>query len=174
MAASKTALSHNIKFLRKVLGISQEELANRLNIKRSNIAAYESKNVEPRLRIILEIARIFNIEVSTLIENKLDINSDYRKFNSTEDVAPTFTLALDEQKQLKVEKFIEKSVQIRKVLEGFKSFYSFRKNGVAIDSPERERVIYDIDNFIQLMDHLLKYNENVIAALASIKSKESA
>ena len=55
-------LSKNLKFLRKSRQWSQEELARRLGIKRSNIAAYESKNVEPRLSLLLSMAKLFNVD----------------------------------------------------------------------------------------------------------------
>jgi transcriptional regulator with XRE-family HTH domain len=173
MVAHKTVLSHNIKFLRKKMGVSQEELANRLNIKRSNIAAYESKNVEPRLRIILELARIFNVDLNTLIETKLNPNSIYNSFENSDNLPHSLPANLDSEQQAEVKKFIDKSIKIRKILEGFKSFYSFRKKGVEINTPERERVIFDIENFIQLMDHLLNYNENLIQGLAEIATDKS-
>ena len=174
MALEKSTLSNNIKFLRKVKGLSQEALAERLNIKRSNIAAYESKNVEPRLRIILEMARIFDIDVSTLIETELSQDTEYKSFHQKSAAAPTVDLKLDITENIQIETFVEKSEKIRKVLEGFKAFYNFRKNGMVVDSPEKEKIIFDIDNFIQLMEHLLSYNENVITTFLEIAKSESA
>ncbi|WP_235296136.1 helix-turn-helix domain-containing protein [Portibacter marinus] len=166
MAIEKSTLAHNIRFLRKERNLSQEELSNLLDIKRSNIAAYESKNVEPRLRIIMEIAKIFDIDVATLIEIRLTPDSAYKPFNTTNTPSET-ELNLDIRENGELQDFIEKSIKIRKVLEGFKAFYNFRKNGIEADSPEKEKIIFDIDNFIQLMEHLLNYNENVIKAMSN-------
>jgi transcriptional regulator with XRE-family HTH domain len=160
-------LSHNIKYLRKINKFSQEELATKLDIKRSNIAAYESKNVEPRLRIILELARLFNVSVKTLIESKIETGAETPKF--ADDATQQFGTAqeLDVEDNNDVAKFITKSIKIRKVLEGFKSFYTFKKNSITNRTPDKEKLIFDIDNFIQLMEHLLNYNESVIKAISN-------
>jgi len=166
MALEKSTLAHNIRYLRKDRKLSQEELSNLLDIKRSNIAAYESKNVEPRLRIIMEIAKIFDIDVATLVENKLTDETEYKSFNDDSSNTPKdLSLVLTQNGEL--QNFVEKSIKIRKVLEGFKAFYNFRKQGISADSPEKEKILFDIDNFIQLMEHLLNYNENVIKAMSN-------
>jgi len=162
----KTNLSNNIKFLRKQRGLSQQALADQLNIKRSNIAAYESKGVEPRLRIVLELAKYFDVEVRSLINSEMTADmsvpsfgvSAHRPSQSHSNRAPI--AAAD------VQSFVTKSMQVRKVLDGFKAFYSFKKSTLSNPSREQEKLVFDIDNFIDLMEHLLLYNESMIAALA--------
>jgi len=65
--------------LRKLNEWSQEELAERLGVKRSSIAAYESKNVEPRLKVIIEMAQVFNVSIVELIEIDLGANNTFTK-----------------------------------------------------------------------------------------------
>ena len=60
-------LSTNIKSLRKRLGITQAQLAEKLNIKRSLIGAYEEGRAEPKLSTLVSIARLFNITLDSLI-----------------------------------------------------------------------------------------------------------
>ena len=160
-------LSHNIKYLRKKNNFSQEELAANLGIKRSNIAAYESKNVEPRLRIILELARLFNVSVKTLIEKKIESGSTSPTFDTNSIESITKPQELDIENNKDISEFIGKSIKIRKVLEGFKSFYTFKKNNITQSTPDKEKLIFDIDNFVQLMEHLLAYNETVIKAISN-------
>ena len=45
----KNQLNENIRSLRKSLGLTQEEFAGQLDIKRSLIGAYEEGRAEPRL-----------------------------------------------------------------------------------------------------------------------------
>ena len=169
MESKDNILSHNIKYLRKLNHLSQEELASKLDIKRSNIAAYESKNVEPRLRIILEIARLFDLSVKSLIEKKLEEGIEFPKFN----VEPSDYSKNSQHLYIKdnedISKFIDKSIKIRKVLEGFKAFYTFKKNNIQNITPSKEKLMFDIDNFVQLMEHLLAYNETVIKAISNKK-----
>jgi transcriptional regulator with XRE-family HTH domain len=51
----------NIKYLRKLRGWTQEEFANRVNIKRSLVGAYEEERAEPRLEVVESICSIFKI-----------------------------------------------------------------------------------------------------------------
>lgn len=163
-------LSHNIKYLRKKFKLSQDALAKELGIKRSNIAAYESKNVEPRLKIILELSKIFNVSVQTLIETRIENDSDIDApgFVSPSDInisSGPYNLKNREN----LDEFIEKSIKIRNVLEGFKSFYNFKKDQIQNITEEDRKLQFDIENFLQLMEHLLNYNESVIKTMQNIQ-----
>lgn len=174
MAHNTSPLSYNIRTLRKENNMSQEELAAALDIKRSNIAAYETKNVEPRLRTILDMARIFDVSVQTFIEKPIHIDSEYAAFDTEASPGQAKETSRDLNNDEDVQIFIEKSTKIKKVLEGFKAFYSFKKKAMTEITSEKERIIFDIDNFVNLMDYLLSYNDSVIEAIgeASNERKE--
>ena len=144
-------LSHNIRFLRNHLGISQEELARQIDVKRSNIAAYESKNVEPRLSIILKISKFFDISLQSLLEDKLTSVNFPKVQEIKQNESLNRTIEINNNEEIK--EFVKKSMDIRKVLEGFKAFYSFKKDRIKKDNPEQEKLFFDIENFIQLMEH---------------------
>lgn len=166
-------LAQNVKFLRKLYKYSQEDLASKLNIKRSNVAAYESKNVEPRLRIVLEIAKVFDISIDALVSKPLEEGDLYDRFNADENIKPFHNELEIDQSSEEVHLFIQKSIKIRKILEGFKAFYTMKKSSIKDLTDEKERVIFDIDNFVNLMEHLLTYNENVIKAISNKSAIES-
>jgi len=172
MAAINTILSNNIKFLRKGLKLSQDGLAQTLDINRSNIAAYESKNVEPRLRLILEMAKLFDINLKDFIEVQLEEGVDYRSFDHQNFTAVNHDRGINVSDNQDVTDFVSKSMKIRKVLEGFKAFYSFKKSSLKESSQSSEKISYDIDSFVQLMEHLLTYNESIIQALQNKKIAE--
>jgi transcriptional regulator with XRE-family HTH domain len=166
MKDNKKILAHNITYLRKKMGLNQDQLASELNIKRSNIAAYEAKNVEPRLRIILEMAKLFNVDLQLFLQNKLDDSTEVKAFRSTSSKTE-FTSKFEIENQLHIDNFVQKSIQIKKILIGFKTFYAFRKSKITNLTPNKERILFDMDNFIMLMEHLLSYNENIIKAISS-------
>ena len=56
-----------IQMLRKTHGLSQETLANILNINRNNLSRIETGKSEPNLSIIRDVARYFNVDVASLI-----------------------------------------------------------------------------------------------------------
>lgn len=70
----------NLKFLRKSQKISQSKLAEDLKVNRSNIAAYESKNVEPRLKVLIKIANYFNVGINELLL------VDFKKEKESQDI----------------------------------------------------------------------------------------
>lgn len=58
---------NKIRALRKSKGITQEELANILNVKRSLIGAYEEGRAEPKFDLLKRIANIFEVSADALI-----------------------------------------------------------------------------------------------------------
>ncbi len=164
-------LAQNLKTLRKKRQISQEVLAQQLGIKRSNIAAYESKNVEPRLRIILEMARFFDISLKTLIEEKLEVNKAYPTFHRILPVENK-RLKIRQIEEENIQQFVEKTVKIRKVLEGFKAFYLIKKEQIN-NSKESNQLLNHLDGFIDLMEYLMRTNESIIKSLSEFTYQPS-
>ena len=123
-------LPHNIRFLRKSKGLSQTDLADHLGINRSNIAAYESKNVEPRLSLIIDIADYFNISLRSLIEEPLSEDNPPELLNNNPD--PVDDIEVDEQYMdlQYLNAFIRKSNRVKKILDGFKAFYTYKKSSI--------------------------------------------
>ena len=64
-------LGNNLKWLRKSRELTQEELANKLGVKRSLIGAYEEGRVEPKLRTILNACLYFSVDLDALITTDL-------------------------------------------------------------------------------------------------------
>jgi transcriptional regulator with XRE-family HTH domain len=153
-----TYLAKNIRYLRKSRNWSQEELAQRLSLKRSSIAAYESKNVEPKLKVVLHLSKLFNIAIADLInmDLSLDINSasPYNSPFSTSDYS-----ANDANE--KILAFIETTRNTQKMLDGLKAFYAFK----ASRNKEDSSISTEADNLIALLEHLLESNESVIRLL---------
>jgi len=57
----------NLRYLRKLRGWTQEEFANKLNIKRSLVGAYEEERAEPRLDVLENICSIFKLSLDELL-----------------------------------------------------------------------------------------------------------
>ena len=70
-------LKDNIRFFRKSKGLSQEELAVKLNVVRQTISKWEKGLSVPDSEMLLHISEILEIPVSTLIgeniENKTEV-----------------------------------------------------------------------------------------------------
>jgi len=172
-------LSKNIRYLRKTRKWSQEELAHQLGVKRSSIAAYECKNVRPRLKFIVELGKLFRISVSHLIEEDIERKGGLEKFIPGENGEPKTPnsviggITLTGNGETDVEEFVEKSIRIRKMLEGFKVFYQFKLEQFQDLDPEAKKLTADIENFLLLMEHLLAHNEAVIRAISDKQAPDN-
>ncbi len=60
-------LSENIKFFRKEKGLSQEELAAKLNVVRQTVSKWEQNLSVPDSEMLIKIAEVFEVSVSELI-----------------------------------------------------------------------------------------------------------
>jgi putative transcriptional regulator len=72
-------LTENLKTLRKTKGLSQEELAIRLNVVRQTVSKWEKGVSVPDADLLIQIADIFEVSVSKLlgatIENERESNA---------------------------------------------------------------------------------------------------
>ncbi len=62
-----TLISSNIKILRKKTGFTQEQLANKIGVKRSVLGAYEEGRAEPGLQNLINLASELKVSVDELI-----------------------------------------------------------------------------------------------------------
>ena len=59
-----------IRVLRKTLGLSQKELADKLSIERTTVTKWESGKSNPRAELLPKIARILNCTVDELLQTE--------------------------------------------------------------------------------------------------------
>ena len=60
-------INTNLKFWRRELGLTQAQMADKLNIKRSLVGAYEEGRAEPKLTTLVNMARLFGITLDALV-----------------------------------------------------------------------------------------------------------
>ena len=70
----KTKIAENIKFYRKSLGLTQEELAQKLCGKKSLICNYERGYSTPDIFTLCELSEIFGITLDELVEYEKEDN----------------------------------------------------------------------------------------------------
>ena len=63
----------NLKTFRKGLNLSQNEVAEKLNIPRANYQSYENGRNEPNIETLVKLADFFNVSVDTLIGHDANI-----------------------------------------------------------------------------------------------------
>jgi transcriptional regulator with XRE-family HTH domain len=114
-------VSENIKYLRRVNGLTQEQFSRRVGIKRSLLGAYEEGRANPNLENLTNIAKIFGTSLDNLIKN------DIRNLRETQSVplpqpSPQLLAPLDEPikevKKTQVTSIIEKYYQDESAKQG--------------------------------------------------------
>ncbi|WP_421878376.1 XRE family transcriptional regulator [Marinoscillum sp.] len=71
-----SVIAENIKYLRKQKGLTQEQFAQEVGIKRSVVGAYEEARAEPRLQTLISIASVLNVVADDLISKDLTSGTD--------------------------------------------------------------------------------------------------
>lgn len=66
MATSREKLGNKIQKLRKGLGLTQEEFAERLNISRTHIGHIEQGRKSPSIKLMEKIAKALRVKVGDL------------------------------------------------------------------------------------------------------------
>lgn len=76
---STVKINENVRFLRKQLGLTQDQFAQKLQIKRSLVGAYEEGRAEPRLELLQKMAELGGYSVDVLIGRDLSQMKPYEK-----------------------------------------------------------------------------------------------
>ena len=65
--------SKNIKFLRKRLGRTQDDVAHALEMKRSTLSGYENEVAQPSVPVLMAFSDYFNVAIDTLVKVDLSV-----------------------------------------------------------------------------------------------------
>lgn len=81
-------LAQNLKLLRKAKGISQEEVAESLVLKRSSLSGYENGTSDPTIDTLVRFADFYKVSLEDLVRSDLSKKSeeDLKKMLSGQDI----------------------------------------------------------------------------------------
>jgi transcriptional regulator with XRE-family HTH domain len=79
-------IANNLKFLRKKKGLTQQEFADLMEIKRASVGAYEEGRAEPKYDLLDKIARYFELTMDELINEQIDKDWKPRPKSSSSNV----------------------------------------------------------------------------------------
>lgn len=98
LAFFMSKVGRNIKKIRSVKGLSQQAFADLFSLTRGNISSYEELRAEPKIEIIVNIAKYFGIPLNDFILKDLSVN-ELLHFDTS--------LVLDMEKLKKKDRFVE-------------------------------------------------------------------
>ena len=87
-------LGKNLRFLRKQKGLTQSDIAEKLDIQRTMISAYEEGRSEPKLTSLNILAGVFNVSVDELLNRDIEVSC---KLVQQEQQVKILTIAVDKE-----------------------------------------------------------------------------
>ncbi|MEZ4986897.1 MAG: helix-turn-helix transcriptional regulator [Saprospiraceae bacterium] len=123
-------LASNIKLLRRLRKLSQEELANLIGLNRGNIASYENGTAEPRIGSLLKLADVFGISIEDIASKDLSDEHQWKGITRLVGLCPGKRAQLMEMKT--------KAADFQHFLNGIHTCFCFKSKDLSAveDLPE--------------------------------------
>ncbi|MBL4652015.1 MAG: helix-turn-helix transcriptional regulator [Flavobacteriales bacterium] len=139
-------IGSNIRKIRLVKGLSQSAFGNLFNLKRANIGAYEELRAEPKIDVVIEIAKYFSVPLSDIFTKDLTVNQ-LTKFSAAEDMKST-------QRQEKTENYFSLGhISAELLMNRIKLFEQLEKDNIhQIQFP---KVVDHADKFFEIKGVLI-------------------
>lgn len=97
-------INKNLKYLRGQQGLTQKQLAEKLGLKQAAIGAYEEERSTPPLASLLDLSKIFNVNLDDLVRQDLSRVSDKeRRKTSSSRGREVLAITVDAQNRENVE-----------------------------------------------------------------------
>jgi len=83
-------LSSNIKFFRDQLSLTQQGLADKIKVSRSNIAKWESNAALPDAESLINLSKLFHVSIDHLTGNysfREDLLKEFKRIYSSENIS---------------------------------------------------------------------------------------
>jgi len=154
-------LHQNIRYLRKRLNFSQEELANRIGLNRGNIASYENGTAEPRICNLLKFSTLFGISIMDLTQKDLSNEKNVK-------IAAESFQHMSKQDVKAFHHFMKKADEIRSVVASLHTCHRYKAKSFQ-DMPKDMQIM--LMNFEQLYDATQALLCNHQALLEFIESR---
>lgn len=158
-----THLGLNIRFLRKIKGLSQEALGRAIGLSRSQVASYETGAIEPRFETLIQLADYFDEDVTKLLSEDIA----QRPVVLTDDTGMANS-HLPEDISMRLKIFIKQTRDMGRVLEGYKTFYAMQEAGSSVVNQE---VRSAMQNLFELLDTLIETNWKLIRSFADLEEE---
>lgn len=161
------ALNDNLQLLRKQHNLSQEDLAEKLNVSRQSISKWESGNGLPEMENLITLSKLFDVDLDTLIKGNIE-NDTLKKIYEKESKIFASAIAIGVASIILVVTFAEKLEQL---VNGPSIF--FLVLGLAVANfilfsfrNENFKIKYPTLDFKYTKDEILKFNNIFGLAIA--------
>lgn len=151
-------LAQNIRLMRKRMGLSQHDLAEKVGLNRGNIASYESGTAEPKICKLLRISKLIGVNSHDM--TRLDLSQD----SALEQAMESYT-AVEDSKTAMVEKRLQRVGEIDTVLQSVKNLYNFREQNLELGHPDVKALAHYYEQMQDIAQNLLKEHRRLLEEL---------
>jgi transcriptional regulator with XRE-family HTH domain len=150
-----TSFGANLKLLRRISGMSQTELAQKLSLTRNNIASYESGLVEPNAKTFLAVCAYFEVTPEDMLEVIMSKKPVANVIDLSDDMDTMDKFLVDQ-----FDEFVTQTNDMTKVLEGYQTLLELRLES---DNDHSAKEFYvSFDDLLQLLRTLIKTNWDLV------------
>ncbi len=148
-------LARNLRHLRRLRQMSQEELALNVGLNRGNIASYENGTAEPKICNLLKISELFKVSVIDLTQKDL----------SREDVmqaaSENYTRVHGNEPEL-IQQFVDRAKEIEAFLCSLETCYQFETRSMTDVNRETQFVMTYYDQLHEVCQNMLREHQELI------------
>lgn len=148
-------LQGNIRFLRKRMNLSQEELANKLGLNRGNIASYENGSAEPKICNLLKMAGLFEVSIFNLTKSDLSNEENYL-------LATTTFQGVSDQQLQTLNEFSAQAFDLEQVLSSIHTCQKYKNNTVEEMSEDLRYTLYNFEQVYNIACTILDSHKELI------------
>jgi len=150
-----THFGANLKLLRRLGGMSQKELASKLNLTRNKIASYELGLVEPKADLFLEASNFFNVDSTEMLSSVFTDNLVESMKINEKDLQGTHNYIIQA-----IENFIEKTNEMNKIMNGYKTMADLKQFDT--ENNTNKKLYRAHKELLELFEMLIQHNWETI------------
>ena len=166
----------NLRYLRKLAGLSQQALAKNVDLNRGNIASYEKGAAEPNIANLLKITRFFKVDLvdfldrdlsESQIEEKIKVNGNASNGVNIQVEKETLKDLFDEHfsnddSLNSTQIFGERLMNLLKILNGFREYHRFRVSKYKDPSPEMQAFFLDYERSLDITEEAIDIGRQLL------------
>lgn len=149
-------VSNNLKYLRKKHKLSQCDLADRIGLKRGNIASYEKSIAEPKISNIVKLANFFQVGLTDFIASDMSEGSDYVKV----EVPQERILVDDELSKIKAQ-----CAQFDGMINGMRCYHSYTMKKIENPSDDIKALSSEVERLLGIAGALMESHKYLIQVI---------
>lgn len=150
-------VSTNIKYLRKKHRLSQCELADRIGLKRGNIASYEKSIAEPKILNLNKLACYFQVTIGDFVT--IDLSNETATKNNEPKVEAVIEpiLAQDE-----FQRIMRDCNEFENIISGMSCYHNFRMNQIKEHTEDIKMLSSEVERLLSVAKCLVDSHKYLI------------